>query len=135
MGFLSWLLSALYSMSSHLVVCTFSSCTHESTMELLPKEGHVIVIFEHLKTNDMHTKSGVRSDLNINVKIYRGFLQYIEKAKNLWYYCTATAIKFKFHEVFHILLNSILKEKISNLLVSPNPVLVESHVHINQLKS
>lgn len=46
-------------------------------MELLPKEGHIIVILEHLKPDDMHTKSGVRSDLNINVKIYRGFLQYM----------------------------------------------------------
>lgn len=42
-------------------------------MELLPKEGNIILILEYLKTDDMHTKSGDRSDLNITVKIYRVF--------------------------------------------------------------
>lgn len=42
-------------------------------MELLPKERCIILILEYLKTDDTHTKSGERPDLNITVKIYRVF--------------------------------------------------------------
>lgn len=42
----------------------------------------IIVILEYLKNDDMHTKSGMRSDLNINVKNYRDFYNIFIKKNN-----------------------------------------------------
>lgn len=47
----------------------------------------IIVILEYLKNDDMHTKLGMRSDLNINVKIYRDFYNiFIKKQHQNPYY-------------------------------------------------
>lgn len=84
-------------------------------MELLPKGGHIRVILEYLKPEDMHTKSGMRSDLNTNWRFIDFFTVYsLKEQRGCSVIVLEMSLSLKFI-VFLILLNSLLNKNLQSL--------------------
>lgn len=100
----------------------------------------IIVILEYLKNDDMHTKSGMRSDLNINVKNYRDFYNIFIKKRTtnktkthtialLYYNCHSVEISWFFSPYLTKLITRRKSPIFQSFAVSTPPP--PTHTHIN----